>query len=235
MFSRVILILAVAAAATSGPYCGAAPAQKQPWEWTDEERIAARVDPNKIRERIAAADARNIKRAASNKGTVSVDAVQRADRGDQLDGGTHPELFLPIELLDAFLKIAYAFGNDEVALSTREAAAREAVKAGLPADFLRVFEVETAAIVPLHVEEMQLRDRLANGGTRAAPGAWERIVLLADQQCPLHAAAVTRLRATYGVAFDRFLYQYVASKLSRAFSGVPPRRDELQRKAGGCR
>lgn len=231
MVIRTALILALTLTAESSTEREAA-AHKQAWEWSLEERIAVRTDPAARRARVAAYEDR---REKGTTRTMTADAAWQQRMVDRLEGRDHPELFLPVEVLGNFVLIAYGFGADEFAVGVREQAMSAAAKAGLPSDFLQVFERETADLVPLYAEEMRLRDRLANGGTQAAPGAWERIIELGAQQCPLRAAALGRLRAMYGKSLDRFLYEYVASRMSRGYFGEPPTADELRRTAEGCR
>lgn len=231
MFLRTALLLALTLTAERSTEGNATATRKQAWEWSVEERIAARTNAAAQRGRLAAFEARRekgIPSAIKDEGVLPKQAV------DRIEGREHPELFLPTEVLGSFVLLAYAFGDDEMALDMRQQAARAAAKAGLPSDFLQVFERETADLVPLYAEEMTLRDRLAKGGTQAE-GVWDRIVQLGGQQCPLRTAALERLRGMYGTPFDRFLYEHVAPNMFRTYIGKSPAADELRRLDGGCR
>jgi len=71
---------------------------KRPWEWTDEERVAERFNPNAIAARNAAYRAAE---AARGRATTS-SVVERSDGKLEyvIEGRRNPELFLPFELFD---------------------------------------------------------------------------------------------------------------------------------------
>lgn len=200
--------------------------QKQPWEWTTEERIAARTDPEARRQRVVAAQARRDKRGAAETNATALPPTL-----DDLSGRDHPELFLPSELLMMFVATAYAY-DDDFAHGMREDAARAAAKIGLPADFMDVFERETAVTAQLQAEEFQRVDRGAAGDRQA----WADVLRLRAEQCPARAAAIERLRVMYGSRFDQFLYEFIARGMGTSYqSAPPPTADELRRMEGGCR
>jgi hypothetical protein len=70
--------------------------RKEPWDWTDEERVAARFDPASIAERNAAYEASDprVGRVASDKAGVTTYVIE---------GKRNPELLFPHELFDMLL------------------------------------------------------------------------------------------------------------------------------------
>ena len=79
--------------------------QKPPWEWTIEERLAARFDPVKIREREIAYEARFPQTAGSSRRAreESIGTAGKQPLVYIIDGSRNPELFLPYELFDGLL------------------------------------------------------------------------------------------------------------------------------------
>jgi hypothetical protein len=78
---------------------------KEIWQLTDDERIAERLNPQKMRER-AASHAAALSRL-HNHGTSSIMNTGTADEASTqliIDGAEHPELFLPFELFGQLLR-----------------------------------------------------------------------------------------------------------------------------------
>lgn len=73
----------------------ALPQQKTAAEWTLEQRIARRLDPDDVRRRLAVQPPRPA--VAEGRSTAQPVFV--------IDGATDPELFLPWELMDHFLQM----------------------------------------------------------------------------------------------------------------------------------
>lgn len=72
--------------------------QRRPWEWTIEERLAARVNPVKIAERQNAEEARYRSAGAQPPSTAREPTQSYA-----IDGSRNPELLLPHELFQSLL------------------------------------------------------------------------------------------------------------------------------------
>src|SRR5436190_20968667 len=75
---------------------------RQPWEWTLEERIRDRADPAKAAQRVAAA-----RNAQPSGGRLRALSAGTNLQGDIIDGRRNPELFLPIELFRIFVSGAF--------------------------------------------------------------------------------------------------------------------------------
>jgi hypothetical protein len=83
------------------------PAPRRAWEWTVEERIADRLNPQKIRERASAYNETLRKRGLSSTATDNSSEAEADPPGVvityYIDGQRNPELFLSYELFDDLL------------------------------------------------------------------------------------------------------------------------------------
>lgn len=79
--------------------------EKKPWEWTVQERAAARRDPLKRIDRVA--DFR------SASPTSHIAANNYTHLGDVIDGRRHPELYFPTELFEHLVRVAFAGGQEQ--------------------------------------------------------------------------------------------------------------------------
>lgn len=222
----VLSLLLVPVAARAG-----AP-QKPVWAWTTEERLQARFDPAAREARIRAFLAqRNADR--SGRWRLESNGVSDSPRPtDIVRGLDHAELLLPFEIFSTFTRAAYAV-EDETSRIIREDAAQKAAALGLPTDFLEVVERESQPYLELQRRELDLRDTIARGeGDPVLVMANVREI--AGDECPLRAAAIRRLRARYGAAFDRFLYSAVAPGVFYDFFD-PQSADALRAQEEGCR
>jgi hypothetical protein len=88
-------------------------------------------------------------------------------------------------------------------------AAPKAAELGLPSDLLEVLEYESRQYLELQRRELDLRDEIGRGEGDPVL-IMNNVKSVMVDECPLRAAAIRRLRARYGVAFDRFLYSAIA-------------------------
>lgn len=102
-------------------------AQKAPWEWTVEERLADRFDPAKIREREIAYEARFPQTAGSTRRTreQSAGSSGRQPVVYMIDGSRNPELYFRYELFDGLLT---ALVPDETQRLRQRAYLRESIR-----------------------------------------------------------------------------------------------------------
>lgn len=194
------------------------PRAKQPWEWTTEERLAARFDEGKRQARVD--------RALAGK------APQKRPT-DLVNGQLDLELLLPTEIVSIFVTTAYAHGKDEVAQIVIDDATARAAKQRLPDDFMVTFERELAPFTALLAEELRLLDRIMRSETDASVGM-ARVHELRALQCGPRARAIQRLRATYGTAFDRFLYLELAPGMGSTVYNAERDANMLRREEAGC-
>jgi hypothetical protein len=183
--------------------------KKQPWDWTAEERLAARFDPA---------------------------AIHRSDAPPRpmnyLDGRAHQELFFPHEILTMFLRSAYG-ADDETAQAFRLSAARAASDLGLPNDFVATFERQAETLIAMQSKETAIRNALSSGERDGASSMMELRRLESDQ-CPARFDLIQELRRRYGSKVDRFLYTALAPGMSRIVLSAE-NAHELRHADRGCR
>jgi hypothetical protein len=161
-------------------------------DWTLDERLALRCDPQSAAVRVQGAQGR----IQSN---AQIRFSQRS--ADIISGSTNPELFLPHELFETVVT-GTAF----------DAAWRRVYQpllkpAGLPLDFW----TRLTAISATYIDD--LRARRAAVSDRSAGRALALSAKAAAQEhraCRDRALALKAARAEFGPALDRFMYQAVA-------------------------
>jgi hypothetical protein len=235
-----VILAATAVVATSDQRQSAAPAQtadtppatvKASWEWTVDERLAARFDPavlaarrERLRTRRATADV-----PPNMPSGASADAI--AAPSDSIYGTDNPELLLPFEIFKSFTKHTFVY-VDDVSHEFRQDATRKALALGLPPDIVEVIEREAQELVALQRREAELNDQMAGPAPDAAVAAALQATRAA--QCPVRAAAMQRLRAKYGASrFDRFLYTAIAPNVFYEFR-LTENPAQLKAQEAGC-
>jgi hypothetical protein len=204
-------------------------ASKEAWQWTDDERITARLDPVQIRERAAAHAARSFNRP----GVSSSLAVGSGEPVSfRIDGAENPELFLPFEL----------FGDLLRGVDGKLPAIDRDVERAILAPRIRSFGYEpdtfwsdfgTVAKRYFEVRDGTQRSTVNHAKPEAAQspsGPNDAYIALCRERLSVLAAA----RSHFGrEKFDRFLYQVVAPTLSSS-SRFPDEAQGLRYMAGGC-
>jgi hypothetical protein len=204
--------------------------EKKLWEWTDDERIAIRLDQAARKARVE-----KVMRVRRDQGigrlqtNSSLNALPSPI--DTIYGTDHPELFMRTEILSALTHAAFAT-EDDVARHTREELARKAIAFGLPKDFLVTLEFESREFISLQRHEYEVGEKLARGDSTA----FAEIRRTRDAECPVLAESVRRLRRVFGVAFDRFLYEVFAPTMFREFDEFDSveTATDLKRREAGC-
>jgi len=225
----LIMLCAVSLIAAGQPQKGNRKASsKAAWEWTVEERIAARTDPQAARERLREPGMRRqmpVEQSASVAAAPVVEAF---------DGTTHPELFLPYQVFHELIVMAFA-ADPRSAQLNRAGLNPEVEKHGLPADFSERLEV----ISTVHAADHRaIRDSLAAVGRQsgAARQRAEEILQMKNLDiCRSRADALAAARKEFGQErFDRFLYEVIAIHMFTVGDRLPD--GELLRQAEeGCR
>jgi hypothetical protein len=213
-------------------------ASKAIWQLTDDERIAERLDPQKIRERAASHTAALNRLHNPDTSTLSTRIPETTPTKFIIDGAEHPELFLPFELfgqllrgVDATLKPVdrevsrsildgkiKAFGYDPATFwNALEASARP------------YFEVRSGAKVGTAANATQ------HATVESIPSPSQSI----DSHVSLCRARLTALNAArhhFGrEQFDKFLYAVVAPTLTVASDAPGPAEGTgLRYLSGGC-
>lgn len=166
--------------------------QKRPWEWTLEERLAARVNPVKIAERQDAEDARYHAAGAQAPSTK-----RQTTKRYSIDGSKHPELLLPHELFRSMLT---GFAPDD----ERRAAHRKSLRPGIVAsgwnEELFWAHLRSAAGEYIDNYAYPAREPVSSERDRRQYGL-----------CKAAFTSLNNARQVFGPErFDRFLYEFVA-------------------------
>ncbi|HEV2720871.1 MAG TPA: hypothetical protein VG323_12690 [Thermoanaerobaculia bacterium] len=212
---------------------GASAPQKPPWSWTIDERLAARFDDAARNRRIDAFVAQQaVHQAQRNVSATAATPPMGQDRPtDIVHGSDHPELLLPFEIFNVFVRAAY--GSDaKTSTAIREDAARKAVALGLPPDFMMKLEKEAGRFIALRREDAQLRQLIATGKADEATRA--RLRQVETLECPSRAAAIRNLRRMFGSRFDQFLYSAIAPSVFRDLY-TPTSAQTLRWQEEGCK
>jgi hypothetical protein len=155
------------------------------------------------------------------------------DHSDAVYGSRHPELFMPTEIYTIFMRGAFSH-EDDVAMGFRADAQRKIAEQGLPANLLTVIEIESAEFIRLQKKEELLRDERTQE-TGDPTMLFDRIKQVEREQCPVRAAALSRIRSHFGGdIFDRFLYSVVAPSIFKEF-GTAPDATSLRAAEEGCK
>jgi len=186
----------------------AAEPRKKAWEWTLEERLAARGNPIMARERVRA------KKVAQLQGPVI----------DTFNGRTNPELFLPYQVYEELVLVA--FGHDARSEEiVRQGFAAEVSRHGLPNDFWERLHATAKSYL---TDERALRDALERGEKNAVP-------LHQASLCRSRAAGLAAARTEFGrERFDRFLYEVIAVNMFSTVFDQPDDPELLRQAERGC-
>lgn len=230
LIPQLLMLIAVPAAAVAAP--------PQPiWKWTDSERLARRFDPALMRERAS-------ERVLREYGVSPPDSRVQHALATGVDGASmeiiigrrNPELFMPWELFDALLNIAYHEPADEGVQHMRARYRQNAAAAGLwvSADFFE--QIGTAAAPYLRIRREA--DKIARSRATASPAERALLTERLRQQyagfCASRAAALAAVRSRLGEVFDRFLYVAIApDQFSSSTEPIPAERHLFIER--GCR
>ncbi|HEX6642852.1 MAG TPA: hypothetical protein VF215_17170 [Thermoanaerobaculia bacterium] len=188
---------------------------KSSWSLTTDERIAARLDPAKVTQRLQV-----FARRASvhpSRATISSSSVSASARF-VIEGSADPELFMPWELAERFLNTIDSGAAD--AEASRQRYTDDIVASGWSiASFWTDLDRITTDYFALRHEIGQLSNRKPR----------------ADDWCVVRVRVLERARKKFGrEAFDRFLYTAVAPNVT-VFSDDPMTAEQLLRLTEGCR
>lgn len=209
--AALTVLLLVSAGASAAPKN-----ERRAWEWTVEERIALRTDPAAASERV------NASRKGLRVGTNQANAQNVRDR---FSGATHPELFLPTEVFDELMKLAFLL-KPRVNDAFRQEMAAIVAEYGLPKDFWeRLRNLSAIYIADANrAHEFPRRDEFDREFNR-------NYALL----CRSRVDALAKARQEFGAErFDRFLYGAIARNMFNTSFG-PEDAGALRQMEAGCR
>jgi hypothetical protein len=200
---------------------------KPAWEWTLEERIAARTDRALAAKRIQAALAEQV----ADEGQAKVSAGKyRKEPSDVIDGNRNPELFLPTELFESALTLGLVLPDN-----WQDVWAEGLGRSGLPSDFWQRLPV----IADHYLKDLRHQQDLLERGKGTVADVRARynrqIAGFTPTLCRERAEALAAARAAFGPALDRFLYETIAGGRSLTFFDELQDADRLRAEAGGCR
>jgi hypothetical protein len=214
-------------------------AAKQPWEWTDEDRIAERLNPVSIRERASKEATEPFGVAPPRMPVVngsrrSVTSNASSDVPMVIVGRWNPELFLAIELFPNLMRDAFA--EDPAARARARGRLNESIPAGIaPEEFWSRLEVAASDFITHQRSEAALfrsLNRAKSGEQRAA--LQQQIKNFQQPQCRLRSEALLRAEAAVGrETLYRMLYQGVAPEVNM-FSVEPETAQHLRFVVRGC-
>jgi len=213
---------------------------KPAWQWTLEERLAKRFDPEAMRARVAAKVAERAaywkKLEAEGSSPLGdpedfTDWSRRSDR-DVINGRTNPELFLPLELFTYLLADAFPPGGIDASESRRTIEERAAAL-GFGSDlWTRLREVASPVL-----EIERRREELAKSNPsaiRTKEGAEMDETDLAF--CRARAKAMAKAEAEFGKEpFLRLLYEVTITSTEvvyDTYEGIAEHRRYLEE---GCK
>src|SRR3954469_4261991 len=183
---------------------------KEPWQLTDDERIAARLDPEKIRQRAASHAATLSRLHPEVVSSMNVGAGDGQAPGLIIDGAKNPELFLPFELFGHLLRgvdMKLAATDRQIARAILEPKIKafgfqpDVFWAALGASTNRYFAARDNAPVKHSATAANSPPSGSNGATIGLCGA--------------RLTALNSAREHFGRdTFDRFLYTVVAPTLT---------------------
>ena len=197
---------------------------RAPWQLSLEERVALRTNPSLARERV------RLRQTATESEATSHESQQWAD---DFDGKTHPELFLPHEVFDELIKMAF-LGSSHSRFVVQTGFMREVRRHELPHDFWEQLESISAEFA---AEAQSVRDLLASRPRHAGDEVAREAALATKHAavCRSRAAALAAARNAFGPErFDRFLYEVIATKMFMA-SDTLVATEVLRRNEDGCR
>jgi hypothetical protein len=208
----------------TGNIVAAPKSERRAWEWTLEERIALRANPAAATERAGTA----LKRFKATANQAKQERIV-----DSFTGATHPELFLPHEVFDELMQLAFLL-NPRMGDAFRKEMQPEVLRFDLPADFwerLRTISVIYIADVHRAYDNPKARNLKHHTDERER----QEFNRNYEVMCRSRADALAKAREEFGAArFDRFLYEAVARNMFKTIFDTEDV-NALRRAAEGCR
>jgi hypothetical protein len=202
---RLVFLLLIASPMVAQP--------AEPWKWTLEQRLAARFDPAMRAARVAEVEARDAK-MKPNRASASAMGLQAP--GDVIDGNLHPELFLPTELFERFIRMVYVTDWRPMIQPHATDVLRTDADWDALAERVAAYGANLAEDQELYLEQ-----------TRSArPRRIEidkRLAELRAARCSLEKDAFRAVRQHFGAErFDRFLYVVVSRGIASVYAATDP-------------
>lgn len=207
---------------------------KPAWQWTAEERLAARFDPDEVTARAEKRDARN--KAARESlppewaSDWPEDSKSSGTLRDEIRGRDTPELFMPIELFNALMESGFLVDR-EYQSAYRARIEHRAAALGFGKDFWSRLERVAAS----YLISQRRHEQLATQQRPLSAKAKAELEGVKDRSCKVRAQALSAAKKEFGEeAFLRLLYEVVAIPISISYDVDPQTADNLRMREGGC-
>jgi hypothetical protein len=201
--------------------------QNQPWKLTLDERIALRTSTELAAQRV---------RDSAPVQATSVRPTNPSPRPfvDEFDGKGHPELFLPHEVFDELIKLAFS-GSPRVSRMIHDGFNQDVKRIGLPTDFWERLQ----SLSTIYIADLGDMSNIAAGLRQQTGRARQRTEEIASLKqtdlCRSRADALDAARKAFGrERFDRFLYEVIARNMFYVADRLPYP-ELLQSAERGCR
>ena len=188
---------------------------RQPWDFSDDERIAARISDEAAAERL-----RNSADITSQR-TREAKAVPF----DVINGRRDAHLFLRFEIFDHMERMAFA-EDATTREAYRQSLEADRIRLGLPSDIWVKLAVASAAYLADSRRQRDITLRLS--GTDSAT-----VRVVNKMLCQDRFSALTESDRQFGPAFSQFLYSAVAKDITRVVLKKPDPA-QLREIARGC-
>ena len=197
------------------------------WTLTLDERIALRTDPEIAQQRVKKNDVSAL--TAQQKQTRAPQNLV-----DSFDGKQHPELFLPHEVFDELVRLAF-LGSPRQCQIVQEGFTQDVKRYGLPPDFWKRLQSMSAIYVLDMASVHDIGAGMQHQVGRRRERAEETLALKNADVCRSRADALKSARNEFGrERFDRFLYEVIAHNMFYIADRLPDA-TILRAAEGGCR
>ncbi len=196
---------------------------KPPWEWTTEERLAARFDAEQIASRRAEALAHQ-----DEAGPIPAPGFA------VINGARNPELLLPWEVFQHLLAQAF---NPLAPLQETFRDRTEALAPGgeLPAHFWTRLQLASGEFLTAAGTRRTLIAELGRTPETARAPIVAKVEAAGEGYCQKRRRGLDRARNEFGAAwFDRFLYLAVAPDIGMVWPENESWPEELRQAEEGC-
>ncbi len=205
----------------SGIAQGQVPA-KQIWQWSDEERLAIRFDPESMRARV---------RNAKADGNIRGEEEER----DVVYGTRNPELFLPFEVYRHLISTVFTTNLGARGVF-RDGFLERASALALGPDFWERLEEAVRPDLQARAEVRALAARLASAPESGKADLSREMDQTQSLGCRTREQGLEAARRAFGQeVFDQFLYIGVAPGMGLASVDSHVSADHLRYLSGGCR
>ena len=205
-------------------------APKPAWQWTNEERLAARFAPGAAARRLAASN----QRQPSKRAQLALAAASEPEPGDFVDGALTPELFLRWELFDELLATAFR-GSPEGQAVFRDGIVERVPELKEALGLWDRIAVGASDYLRTLSNQATVASRLSGATEDERQTLIRRLQVMQQGNCGIRAQSLLKVRADLGdETFDRLLYQGVAATAFKRSVGQGQTPEALSYIERGC-